>query len=363
MRLTVLLFAIAVALPAQAQSDRHKADAYAQGREIIADIDKIVTPDGIQETFTATLGGAPQVINVRGADRDNPLLLFIHGGPGSVEMPIAWSFQRPWEDYFAVVQWDQRGAGRSYRLIDPEKLAPTLSVDRYRDDAIALIELLRRKYGKRKVVLVGHSWGSAIGLAVAAKRPDLISAYVGIGQLIDVRENERLGFAWTLARAKADDNQEAVAELEGIRPYPGPGALDVKKLQIERKWSIRYGALAAYREDAAFYFNAAALSPEYAPADIEAIDDGSELAFRALFPQLVDLSFLGLTRVDVPVFLFLGRHDHTCDSALAARWLGKLDSPEKKIVWFEHSAHLPMLEQPGRVLTALVDDVRPLATP
>ena len=113
-------------------------------------------------------------MNARGADRDNPVLVYIHGGPGAVEMPFAWSFQRPWEDYFTVVQWDQRGAGRSYPLNDPARLAPTLTIDRYRDDAIELIDLLRRRYGKRKVFLLGHSWGSIVGLSVAAKRPDLL---------------------------------------------------------------------------------------------------------------------------------------------------------------------------------------------
>lgn len=89
-------------------------DAYASGREIVADIGKIVTPNGVQETFEVVLGRARQVVNVRGSDRSNPILVFVHGGPGSVEMPIAWTFQRPWEDFFTVVHYDQRGAGRSY---------------------------------------------------------------------------------------------------------------------------------------------------------------------------------------------------------------------------------------------------------
>ena len=131
----------------------------------------------MQETFEATLGGARQVVNVRGADRDNPILVFVHGGPGAVEMPFAWAFQRPWEDVFTVVQYDQRGAGRSYPLNDPVALAPTMTLERYRDDAIELIELLKKRYGKRKVVLMGHSWGSIVGLSVAVKRPDLPVSY------------------------------------------------------------------------------------------------------------------------------------------------------------------------------------------
>ena len=109
-----------------------------------------MTPNGVQETFEAVLGGARQVVNVRGADRGNPILIYIHGGPGAVEMPFGWAFQRPWEDFFTVVQWDQRGAGRSYPLNDPKTLTPTLTIDRYRDDTIELIELLRKKTGSER---------------------------------------------------------------------------------------------------------------------------------------------------------------------------------------------------------------------
>ena len=337
------------------------ADLYAPARAIVADIGRIVTPNGVQETFEVTLGGTRQVVNVRGADRANPILLFVHGGPGAVEMPVAWAFQRPWEDLFTVVQWDQRGAGRSFPLNDTKALAPTLSVDRYRDDAIELIEQLRRRYGQRRVFLLGHSWGSIVGLSVAARRPDLLHAYIGVGQIIDFRENERVGFDWTLAQARKAGDAQAVAELEAIRPYPGPGAFSIDKMSTERKWSIRYGALAAGRDNADFYFRAPRLSPEYGPADVKAWGAGSDFTIGVLFPKLADISFTPLTRLDVPVFLFLGRQDWTTPSTLAARWLDRLKAPKKAAIWFDHSAHLPMIEEPGRVFLTLANDVRPLA--
>lgn len=305
------------------------------------------------------LGGARQVVNVRGADRANPVLLFIHGGPGAVEMPIAWSFQRPWEDFFTVVQWDQRGAGRSYPLNDPEAIAPTMTLERYRDDAIQLIEMLRAKYGKRKIFVLGHSWGSAVGLAVAAKRPDLLHAYVGMGQIIDFRENERVGMAWTVEEAHKRGDEAAVREVEALRPYPDSGAFTIDQADGWRKWAIRYGALAAYRPDANFYLRAPRLSPEYSAEDRQAWADGAVFTVKTLFPRLADLSFKDVRRLEVPVIMLLGRHDYATPSSITYEWMGDLSAPKKQVIWFEHSAHLPMIEEPGRTLKALINEVRP----
>lgn len=336
-------------------------DPYTPGRAIVADLNRIVTPNGVDETFEAVLGGARQVVNVRGADRANPILLFVHGGPGAVEMPIAWAFQRPWEDFFTVVQWDQRGAGRSYSLADRKALTPTLTPERYRDDAIELIELLRNRYGKRKVVLLGHSWGSVVGLSVAAKRPDLLHAYLGIGQIIDVRENERAGMIWTLAEARRRGDAEAVRDVERLRPYPDSGPFTIDHADGWRKWAVRYGALAAYRPDARFYLRAPRLSPLYTAADLKAWDDGAVFTVTTLWPRLADLSFDRVRRVDTPVFMLLGRHDYVTPSPITAAWMRRISAPKKRVLWFEHSAHLPFIEEPGRMLDALLTHVRPLA--
>lgn len=337
-------------------------DQYSPGRALITDFDRIVTPRGVQESFIATLGGARQYVSVRGADRQNPILLFIHGGPASVELPLSWSFQRPWEDFFTVVQWDQRAAGKSFRLNDVAAIGPTLHPDRYRDDAIELIEQLRARYGKRRIFILGHSWGSTVGLAVAAKRPDLLYAYVGMGQMIDFRENERASYKMVLSQARADHNLAAIKELESIAPYPPPtGPLDIADTAVERKWSIYYGGLGAGRRDSDFYLHIGRLSPEYGEQDRRDWDASSAFTMKTLWPTLAGVSFQWLKRLDVPTFLFLGRHDTTTPSAIAAAWLHRLKAPAKSIVWFDNSAHLPMIEEPGLMLKALVDRVRPLA--
>ena len=336
-------------------------DPYAPARAIIADVSKIVSPDGIQETFVATLGGARQVVNVRGADRDNPVLIFVHGGPGAVEMPFAWTFQRPWEDFFTVVHYDQRGAGRSYPLNAPETLASTMTLERYRDDAIELIELMRERYGKRKVLLMGHSWGSFVGLAVATKRPDLLHAYVGVGQGIDFREGEKVGMAWTRAKAVAAGDDEAVAAIDALAPYPMAGPFTIEKADGWRKYAMGYGSLLYKRPPAeTLYFQQPRLSPLYTPADRQAWAKGSEFTVTTLWPRLADVSFAQVDTVEVPLVFMLGRYDYTVPSTVAAEWLAQVEAPSKTLIWFEHSAHMPMFEQPGIFLSALLRDVVPL---
>lgn len=355
LRIAALTLLAAFAAPAAAQT----SDAYAPARAIVADIGKIVTPNGVQETFEATLGGARQVVNVRGSDRANPILIFVHGGPGAVEMPFAWAFQRPWEDIFTVVQYDQRGAGRSYPLNDPATLAPTMTVERYRDDAVELIELLGKRYGKRKVVLMGHSWGSVVGLSVAVKRPDLLYAYVGVGQGIDFREGERAGMAWTRAKALAAGDKETVAAIDALAPYP-QGEFTIAKADGWRKYAIPYGSLMYAKPDLNLYFQTPRLSPEYSEADRKAWGQGSAFSVTTLWPRLADVSFMKVKTMDVPLVFLLGRHDYTVPSPVAARWFGQVEAPSKKLVWLEHSAHMPMVEEPGHFFAALLQDVLPL---
>lgn len=342
----------ATALPVCAQIAAD--DPRAEARAIIADVQKIVTPNGIDETLVLTLGGTRQVVNIRGADRANPVLIYIHGGPGSVEMPMAWTFQHPWEDFFTVVQWDQRGAGRSYPLNEPAVIASTLTLDRYRDDAIELIEQLRQRFGQRKVFVLGHSFGSAVGLAVALKRPDLLHAYIGMGQLIDFRENEREGMRWTMDIARQRGDTAAVRAIEALAPYPNSRPFTIRQGDAWRAFANRYGSLAGNRPDADFYFDATKLSPLYTDADRKAWAAGSAFTVTTLWPRLADVSFARVRKLDVPLVLLLGRKDHTTPSTIAAAWAKRVAAPAKLICWFEQSGHVPMIEEPGRTFAALL---------
>jgi proline iminopeptidase len=153
----------------------------AEATAIIADARKIVTPDGVERLEKLRIGGLDQWASIRGTDKRNPVILLIHGGPGYISMPMSWWFTRGWEEYFTVVQWDQRGAGKSYLLNDPSKIAPTLTPERMIADTEEIAAWARKEFGKDKIFVLGHSWGSYLGLELAKRHPDWLHAYIGVG--------------------------------------------------------------------------------------------------------------------------------------------------------------------------------------
>lgn len=335
-------------------------DGDGDAREIIADLTRITSPRGVQESYLARIGGIDQWISVRGQDRDNPIILLVHGGPASPLAPTLWQFQRPWEEYFTVVNYDQRGAGKTYRASDPESIAATIHIAQYVSDAIEIAESIVAKYGARKLVLMGHSWGTIIGFQAALARPDLFHAYVGIGQIINTRTNEELSFTYGLEQARQTNNAEAVEEMESIAPYPGETPVTRERIIIARKWPQYYGGLTAYRDSSDYYFYAPLLSPEYSPEDIDAIDEGNEFTLAKILPEFLAVDFTGVLEFPIPVLMFMGRHDFTTPSVPTATWLEAVDAPYKRGVWFENSAHMIPFEEPGKTLISLVTYVRPL---
>jgi pimeloyl-ACP methyl ester carboxylesterase len=329
---------------------------------ILADEQKIVSDHGIDEAKAVEIGGIRQWITVRGRDRRNPILLVIHGGPASPELANRYLFEAPWTDYFTVVEWDQRGSGKTFELNDPAKIAPTFSKERIIEDAESLTAWLRAEYGRRKIFVMAHSWGTIVGLELARRHPSWLYAYVGVGQIIDMRDGEAVSYAWTLAQARKADDVTAIKELEAIAPYPEPdGSLPLAKIDTERKWLVRFGGLAHGRSTFDWWENAEKISPDYSPADFKAIDQGSEFSLPRLLPEMAGTDFSRLRRLGVPVEIFAGRYDYTTPTAPVAKWLARLQAPAKRLVRFENSAHLMFGEEPGRVLVHLVEDVRPYA--
>ena len=357
---SVLFAAPAHAADAPAAPERTFTRSEVTG--IISDYRKIVSDRGVDERLLIDVGGTKQWISVRGRDRRNPILLLIHGGPASPEMPISWAYQDGWEDYFTVVQWDQRGSGKSYGANDPAKIGPTLSLDRIVEDAGEVTDFLRKRYDKPKIFVMGHSWGSLVGLSLAKRHPERLYAYVGMGQVISGAENEKVGYRLAIEAAQAAHDETALKELKSIAPYPEKdGSMPLDKINLERKWSVYFGGLSWNRKDLDYYYHTARLSPDYSMAEVAMIDKGSELSLPRLLPDLLGFDFEKVTDFGCPIVMFEGRHDFTTPSEVTAEWMGRVHAPAKKLVWFENSAHMMAVEEPGKVLVSLVNDVRPLA--
>ncbi|MET0534104.1 MAG: alpha/beta hydrolase, partial [Steroidobacter sp.] len=287
--------------------------------------------------------------------------LFVHGGPASPLTPTLWQFQRPLEEYFTMVTYDQRAAGKTFLETDPATIADTIHIARYVDDAIEVAEHLRRRHHKDKLILMGHSWGSIVAMSAALKRPDLFYAYVGLGQAINIRDNERLSFEFGLEQAKRANNSEAVKELEAIAPYPGDQPITRDRIIAARKWAQYYGGLSAYRDTSRYFFRAPLLSPEYTAADVCAIDKGNLFTLERIMPEFLAVDFKPVRSFPIPVVMLMGRHDYTTPQEPVAAWLAKVSAPYKQGVWFERSSHMVPWEEPGKLLVSMLEYVRPLA--
>lgn len=334
----------------------------AEAVRIIADLRKVVADDGIERLEKVRIGGIDQWVSIRGNDRRNPVLLMLHGGPGWVAMPTSWYFQRGWEEYFTVVQWDQRGAGKTYVANDPAQVAPTMSRERMVADSEEMVAWLRREFGKDKIFVMGQSWGSYLGLELARRRPEWLHAYIGIGQISNAPESERRGWAWTLQQARDDGNTEAVAELQGLAPYAqGSAPVPLEDLFKQRKWLNHYGGMVHNRRGGDAEAAAIKLSPEYTDQDVAGVWKGNDFSMQHLLSEVLTLDMSVVRELKVPLFLFEGRHDYNVSSELAAQWFGTVKAPSKQLVWFEQSAHEVMIEEPGKTLLTLVQQVRPIA--
>lgn len=324
----------------------------------------ITSPNGIDSLEAVQIGGLQQWIEVRGQNVNNPILLFIHGGPGIAFMPMASSYQDPWEKYFTVVQWDQRGAGKTYETNDKELQRRTMNVAQMQRDTVEVVNYLRKRFHREKIFVVGHSWGSMLGLWLAHEHPELIYAFVGTGQAISMQGNEAAGYRDVLEAARSQHNQEAVKELESIAPYP-PAIPDLNKTQVVRNWELTL--LGPPPSENSFLNTRKILTtlvsaPEYSLADDVGWIRGQTFSLETMFPGLMDID-LGKLGPDfrVPVFFFEGRRDPYCPGRVIADYVETINAPQKEVVWFENSGHFPFYEEKQKFADQLVQQVLPLA--
>lgn len=312
---------------------------------------KISSRDGIDSLEKIKLGGVDQWILIRGWNRDNPVLLLMHGGPGFPCMPFA-HMASELEKRFVVVHWDQRGAGKSYS----PSVDRSMNIKQFVSDTLELTHLLRGRFNQPRVFLGAHSWGSIIGALAVTQAPDHFSAYFAISQAANAPESERLMYRWALEKAAEAGNEKALSELKklGLPPYGRFADYNRMVDWISRFSSVEHRPITQWR-----FVHLALESPFYSWPDLMRIPLGAKFSFSRLWREaFYDTDLLKQApRLDVPVFFFLGRHDHTAtaSAAMAERYFTAVDAPRgKRLVWFEHSGHWPQLEEPRRFQTELI---------
>jgi proline iminopeptidase len=310
--------------------------------EPIRDAEGKVIEGSIAEVQKMEIGGIKQFVVIRGKSIKNPVLLMLHGGPGSPQAHMNLKFNKKLEDYFIVVNWDQRGAGGSYSKDIPKK---SVNIDQIVEDTRELSQYLIKRFQKEKIFILGHSWGSYLGMRTIYKYPGLYQAYIGIGQVSDQRKSEEISYQFVLNRAKETNNKKAIRELEEIG-YPNNGLYkDLQKgMMTERNWVMHYGGAAWMKTKKDFFpmfIKPLILFKEYTFNDkinyLKGLNFSQELLWDPLMnQQLVDV----VKKVEVPVYILQGRHDYQTCFDQAKIYFDSLQAPRKEFIEFSNSAHM-----------------------
>jgi pimeloyl-ACP methyl ester carboxylesterase len=298
------------------------------------------------------IGGIDQWVVVRGLSAANPVLVVLHGGPGSPETVFFRATNAAIEDAYTVVYWDQRGAGRSFsKSIPPE----TMTVAQFVADLDELVEQLRGRFAKPKVVLLGHSWGSALGVLYAQKYPDKVSVYIGVGQVADMPASEAASYAFALRMARERGNRTAIRQLEAIGRPP----FTMKSLTTQRRWLMALGGAFGPNLTLPRLIWRGLTGPEASPLDLVRLIQGSGFSARLLWRELETMN-LGRDALTfaMPVFFVLGRYDMQVVATVSAAYFEALSAPFKQLVWFEHSGHMAPFEEPALFNRLMIDQVR-----
>lgn len=347
--------------------------AFAMSLSIAAALPEAADAKPIHEDTFVPIGGIQQWITIKGSDSANPVVLFLHGGPGDAMSPYADGLFAGWDKDFTLVQWDQRGAGRTYGKNGPS-VEPTMTMARMTDDGIEVAEYLKRHLGKSKIILTGGSWGSILGITMVHARPDLFYAFISQAQVVNWWKDVSVSYARVLQMAEAAKDEKTVAALKSIGPPPWKTAFP--------QWRIYHNAKNSYEAKLATVPEASALiGTAYASAAERKLnsdaDDFSAFHFflggrepksKAEFATLpfagplteVDLPALGM-EFKIPIYIVQGGADLTAPPELAKAYFDGIKAPHKQFFLVPgagHQINTSMLDVTHKIL---LEQVRPLA--
>jgi pimeloyl-ACP methyl ester carboxylesterase len=294
-----------------------------------------VQGQALDTAMAIPIGGIRQWISIKGSDRRNPVLLILHGGPGNSVISYSDKFTGALQKEFVVVNWDQRASGKTETLNQsPEPLTVALMTS----DAVEVVRYLCRTYSKSKIYLMGHSWGGFLGMQVAGQHPELITAYIPICPMIYQAESERLALQWMQAKATAEKNKLAKAELATINiPFDNG-----EQLYYHRKWLLHYvGAKEPARQ---------------------MVESWSQ-KWLALFNEASSINYLTtLHRLECPVYFFVGGRDYQTSTKLTTEFYNRLEAPDKQLFVFESTAHNLPTAEPARLQKTILETIVPRAS-
>ncbi len=319
----------------------------------ITDAQGQVVPGSVATLEKVTLGDSEQWISIRGRNVNNPVLLFLAGGPGGSQLTTARHELAGLEEHLVVVNWEQPGAGKSFNAVDRSTLTP----ERYVSDAHELVLYLRERFNQDKIYILGESWGSALGIMLVQRYPELFYAHIGTAQMVAFLETDLLCYDFAINLAEEQGNPQRAAQLrqQGPPPYYGK---DVAWQQVN------------YLKDTYAYMdqNPAIIngfntprdltSPEYGLLDTVNWIRGPLDTLGVVYQQLWDVDFRQQApQLEVPVYFLIGRHDVNAPSALIEEYYELLDAPHKELIWFEHSGHSPWVSESEKFVDVVVNQV------
>jgi pimeloyl-ACP methyl ester carboxylesterase len=304
----------------------------------------------IQSQSLIPLGGSEQYVEIAGVSDTNPVLLFIHGGPGWPQTPMLRYFNAELTNAFVLVSWDQRGAGLSFLH---DSAPPNVTLEQIVADGHELTQLLKARFRKPKIYLAGFSWGSIVGVALAEQYPEDYVAYIGVSQMINVRRGMVITQDWIATKARAAGDTTTLKTLQRLHaedPTLCAGGMSCFIAQYELL--SKYGGAVYNPASDAAVERAMKAYPDYA-----AYDWNKGFAFSAahLEGAVFGADLSHVTHLGVPVVLMVGRHDWNIPPALSTEWLARLDAPAKQVIWFDSSGHGPLEEQPQAFNKAMIE--------
>jgi pimeloyl-ACP methyl ester carboxylesterase len=315
-----------------------------------------VIEDSVSERVFVEINGIRQGMIIQGADLANPVLLFLHGGPGMPQFFMTDTHPTRLARHFTVVWWEQRGAGLSFA---PDIPSTSMTMDQMIADTIAVADYLRDRFGKDRIYLLGHSWGSFLGLQVAAAAPDRFNAYVGMAQVGHQLQSEEMAHAAMLQAYRTRGDASMVRRLEAAPVYVGGGLSDAyMRLRDSAMHGLGAGTTRDMRSVVTGVFLPVWRCRAYTVREKINIWRGLAFSRRQLWDQFLRTNLADeITRVEIPVYFLVGKYDLTANAALSRGLLEGLEAPTKGFYTFEMSAHSPLFEEPERAIDILLQDV------